>query len=206
MKIYISHTSPFARIPRIVLREKRLVDRIEEVVPQMRVPDSPYYQVNPSGRIPFLRVDEGFTIEGSDLIAAYFDHLDGKPLFDMPTGVERWHALHMQEMARSLMDGLAVWVRELKRPSEEQSPTTLTHEETRSERLLAWWEARAHEPLLNGPLNMIQITLASALDLDRRIGPFNWRGDHPGLNQWINGLAARPSLRDTAALDGSMVG
>lgn len=205
MKLYISHTSPYARIPRIVLREKRLADCVDEIVARTREQNSPYYDINPSGRIPFL-IDGEVSLEGSDLAAAYLDHVGGAPLFESPSGADRWQALQFQEMARSLLDGLAVWVRELKRPPHDQSAVTLTHERDRTKRLLSWWEDRAGHAQLLGPLNMAQITLATALDLDQRVGPFSWRQDHPGLLRWMEALTARPSFQDTALPDGSVIG
>jgi glutathione S-transferase len=49
MKLYITPGSPYARIARIVVLEKRLEDRIEIVVAQTRSVDSPYYRIAPSG-------------------------------------------------------------------------------------------------------------------------------------------------------------
>ena len=44
-------------------------------------PRSPYYEINASGRVPYLVRDDGVGMEHSDLIAAYLDHIDGKPTF-----------------------------------------------------------------------------------------------------------------------------
>ena len=76
----------------------------------------------------------------------------------------------------------------------------------RAARLLDWWEARAGDRLLLGALNMTQITLAAALDMDERIGPFTWRDSHPELSRWMTALTARPSFLDTAMPDGAMIG
>ena len=204
--LYISETSPYARIPRIVLREKRLHDQVEEKLGQTRTRNSPYYAVNPSGRIPFLQGPDGLSLEGSTLIAEYLDHLDGAPIFDRPKSADRWQELYFEEMARSLMDGLAVWGRELKRPELERSATLLEHEQERAARLIQFWEELAGHPVLIGPLNLTQITLATALDMDQRITPFNWRTDNPGLDRWMTAISARPSLRQTAVPPGQSLG
>ena len=68
MKLYITAYSPYARMTRILAREKNLLSRIEEIVAQTRVEESPYYTVNPSGRVPYLQCDNGFCIEDSHLI------------------------------------------------------------------------------------------------------------------------------------------
>ena len=54
MKLYYTGTSPYARLARIVVLEKGLANRIEMLEAKTRTLDSPYYQVNPSGRVPFL--------------------------------------------------------------------------------------------------------------------------------------------------------
>ena len=90
MHLYISETSPYARILRIVLREKRLQDRVTEVAALTRTKDSQYYAVNPSGRIPFQTGPDGLTLEGSALIADFLDDIDGHPLFARPTDSARW--------------------------------------------------------------------------------------------------------------------
>ena len=71
---------------RIVVIEKGLESRVETIIAQTRRTDSPYYKINPSGRVPYLVRDDGVGLEESALICAYLDQLDGKPLFDLPTG------------------------------------------------------------------------------------------------------------------------
>ena len=44
-----------------------------------RAVNSPYYRVNPSGRVPYLMLDDGKGLEGSQLICAYLDHMTGSP-------------------------------------------------------------------------------------------------------------------------------
>ena len=82
MKLYITAGSPYARMARIMVLEKALESRVEIIVAQTRRADSPYYKINPSGRVPFLVRDDGVGLEESSLICAYLDHLDGKPAFD----------------------------------------------------------------------------------------------------------------------------
>ena len=86
MKLYFTATSPYARLVRIVVVEKQLEGRVEFVLAQTRVPNSPYYAINPSGRVPYLVCDEGTELEDSALICAYLDHLDGAPAFEAPPG------------------------------------------------------------------------------------------------------------------------
>jgi glutathione S-transferase len=51
MKLYITPGSPYARMARIVVVEKGLASRVEIVLAQTRVIDSPYYTItNPIGK------------------------------------------------------------------------------------------------------------------------------------------------------------
>ena len=86
MKLYVTYTSPYARLARIVVIEKALGDRVKIIEAKTRTTDSPYYQINPSGRVPYLVDDAGVGMEDSQLICAYLDSLDGKPRFHDPRG------------------------------------------------------------------------------------------------------------------------
>ncbi len=198
MKLYITETSPYARVVRVVLLEKGLEDRVEILIAQTRVSDSPYYSINPSGRVPYLIRDDGVALEESALICAYLDHLEGKPAFDPPDGEQVWEARRLEALARSLLDWLAVWGRELQRPPNERSPTILEYEADRSGRMADFWELQIGHPLMRGALNMAQITLTCALGLEARNPHLSWRPGHPKLSSWFDAIAAHPSLVATA--------
>src|SRR6185503_12930833 len=201
MKLYITPGSPYARIARIVILEKGLESRVEIIVAQTRLADSPYYRINPSGRVPYLIRDDGVGMEESALICAYLDQLEGKPIFGLPAGDEAWEAHRLEALARSMVDGLAVWSRERARPENERSPTVIRHEAERSRRLIDLWEKEIDHGLMRGALNLAQITLACGLGLEARNSDFQWRPGHPKLCRWFEWLAARPSFAATAPRD-----
>lgn len=198
MKLYITDGSPYARIVRIVILEKGMADKVEVILAPTRQQDSPYYKINPSGRVPFLIRDDGVAMEESTLIAHYLDHLDGKPQFDWPVGDAGWEAQRIDALAHSLIDGLAVWSRELARAANERSATTLAHETARSQRMADLWESTIAHPIMNGPLNLAQITLACALGMAARNPNFKWRDGHPKLCAWFDRFTQRPSFTATA--------
>ena len=184
---------------RIVVLEKNLADRVEIVAAQTRTANSPYYQINPSGRVPYLVRDDGVGMEESAVICAYLDRLDGEPSFDLPPGEQAWEARRLEALARSLMDGLAVWLRELYRPVDERSPGLIRHETERAARMVELWEREIGHPFMRGAaLNMAQITLACALGLEARNPEFDWRSGHTRLCDWYAPIAARPSFTTTA--------
>lgn len=198
MKLYITKGSPYARIVRVVVLEKGLTDRVEIISAKTRQVDSPYYSINPSGRVPYLVRDDGVGLEESALICAFLDRLECKPAFDLPAGEPAWEARRLEALARSMLDGFAVWARETRRPSGEQSPTILQHEADRARRMVDLWEREIDNPLFRGALNLAQITLACALGFAALIPEFHWRPGHPKLGDWFDQISARPSLAATA--------
>lgn len=198
MKLYVTPGSPYARMARIVVLEKGLQRRVETITAKTRAADSPYYGINPSGRVPYLVRDDGVGMEESALICAYLDHLDGKPAFDPPGSGQSWEARRLEALARSLLDGLSVWLRETLRPANERSPGLIQHETGRAQRMVEVWEREIGHALMRGELNMVQITLACALGLEARNPGFRWRPGHPKLTAWFDRIAARPSFTATA--------
>ena len=198
MKLYITAGSPYARMVRIVILEKGLESRVEVIAAQTRLADSPYYRINPSGRVPYLVRGDGVGLEESAVICAYLDHLDGRPAFDPPAGDQAWEARRLEGLARSMVDGLAVWGREIVRPPDERSPAVLQHEAQRSRRMADLWESEIDHPLMRGPLSLAQITLACGLGLEARNPYLRWRPGHPKLCAWFDSIAARPSFAATA--------
>ena len=198
MKLYITEGSPYARIVRVAVIEKGFESRVEIIYAKTRAAGSPYYQINPSGRVPYLIRDDGVALEESQLICAYLDQLDGKPVFNLPAGEPGWEARRLEALARSLMDGLAVWSRENARAANERSPTTIKHETARAARMADVWEKAIAHPWMQSTLNMAQITLACALGMAARNPDWHWRPGHPELCAWFERIAARPSLAATA--------
>lgn len=196
MKLYITPGSPYARMARIVALEKGLESRVEIIAAQTRAADSPYYRINPSGRVPYLIREDGVGVEESAVICAYFDHLDGSPAFDVRP--DDWEARRLEAMARSMVDGLAVWGRELTRPKGERSATLLEHEAERARRMAELWEAEIDHPLMRGALSMAQITLACGLGMEARNPHLHWRPRRPKLCDWYEPIAERASFAATA--------
>jgi glutathione S-transferase len=150
MKLYVTFTSPYARLARILVLEKALEDRVEIIAAKTRVANSPYYQINPSARVPYLLDDSGFGMEDSQLICAYLDNLDGKPRFHDFARQTDWAYQRLEFSARNMCDGVSVWLREMARPASDRSPTVLAHELARAQRMADVFEDRVADPLLGG--------------------------------------------------------
>ena len=98
-------------------------------------------------------------------------------------------------MARSLLDGISVWAREVIRPESEQFPGIIEHERRRADRLADYFESIIGEPPLTGKLNTVQIALFCALDADRRLPDLDWRAGRPDLVEWHARMLAAPSVK-----------
>ncbi len=198
MKLYFTPLSPYARMARIAVLEKNLSESVELIAARTREPDSPYYAINPSGRVPYLVLDEATGLEGSELICAYLDAVDGDPILGVPSGTDHLTFRRLEAQARSMLDGLSVWRREFYRPEADRSPTLFAHEAARGQRLAALWERDVDHACLQGALNMVQITLICALQMERLLPELDWRTGHPKLCTWEAKLAARASIAETA--------
>src|SRR5262245_49003936 len=198
MKLYVTYTSPYARLARIVVLEKQLEGRVEIIEAKTRTLGSPYYQINPSGRVPYLIDDAGVGMEDSQLICAYLDNVDGKPRFHKPLGPPYWTYFRLEFIARSMCDGISVWTREMARPANERSPTVLAHEAARSQRMADFFEDLMDHPLMQGPPSMAHLILAVALERARYCGLDSLTNGHPQLVNWMRSMSDLPSLRKTA--------
>jgi glutathione S-transferase len=198
MKLYVTYTSPYARLARIIVLEKALEDRVEIIEAKTRTRDSPYYQINPSGRVPYLVDDAGVGMEDSQLICAYLDSLDSKPRFHKPLGSSDWAYLRLEFMARNMCEGIAVWGREMSRPESERSPTVLAHEVARSQRVADVFEDLVADPLMQGEPRMAHLILAVAVEMARKRGLGDLTNGRPQLASWMRRMSDLPSMQKTA--------
>lgn len=197
MKLYVTFTSPYARLARIMVIEKSLEDRVDVIAAKTRIADSPYYQINPSGRVPYLVDDSGIGMEDSQLICAYLDNLDGKPRFHNPGGQTDWPQQRLEFAARNMCEGICVWIREMARPAGERSPTVLAHEVSRAHRTADLFEGRVADPTMQGKPSMTHLILAVALDVAARRGFGDLTVSRPQLAIWMRSMSALPSMQKT---------
>ncbi|HEY7246963.1 MAG TPA: glutathione S-transferase family protein [Xanthobacteraceae bacterium] len=198
MKLYVTYGSPYARLARIVVVEKGLEDRVEIIEAKTRTKNSPYYQINPSGRVPYLIDDAGIGMEDSQLICAYLDNLDGEPCLHDPLLESEWAYRRLEASARSMCEGICVWVRQMHLPQSERSPTVLAHEVARSQRMADVFETRVCDPLMQGAPRMAHLILAVSVDVARKRGLGDLTDGRPQLAAWMRRIADLPGMRATA--------
>jgi glutathione S-transferase len=74
MKLYYAKQSPFARRVRMLLRERGLLSRLDEIATAPWDSPAELLAVNPTSKVPALVLDDGTALTESALIAT---HLDG---------------------------------------------------------------------------------------------------------------------------------
>jgi glutathione S-transferase len=198
MKLYVTFTSPYARLARILVLEKALEERVEIIAAKTRVADSPYYQINPSGRVPYLIDDSGAGMEDSQLICAYLDGLDGKPLFHDSVRQTDWAYQRLEFAARNMCEGVCVWIREMARPASERSPTVLAHEVARAQRMADVFEERVDHPPMQGAPSMAHLILAVSIDVAAKRGFGDLTTGRRQLAAWMRSMSGLPSMQRTA--------
>jgi glutathione S-transferase len=199
MKLFYSPNSPYARIARVAAIESGVASAIEHVQVRNRASESPLLDCSPVGRVPTLVSGELVLCEARN-ICSYFGALTGSVQF-FPRRND-WVSLSLESMIVGFLDGVAVWIRERRRNTHEQSGFLLQVEEQRAKRCLAYFERQvaASPPGLNH-WSFAEIALACALE----IMEFNslvegWPDDCPALKSWLHDRSTRTSMLETRPL------
>jgi glutathione S-transferase len=198
MDLFITPNSPYARKARVVVRELGLLERVGEVRVTLRDPQSALLQYGPVGRVPALLVGERLITEHA-IVCEYLDSMRDGPRLLPAAGETRWAALELEGRALGLLDGVAFWVRELRRSPSERSSALIDIERARASRCLDVLENDAAAGRFRGPLTLAAITTGCTLGLvDFALAELAWRAERPALAAWYSEFAARPSMIATA--------
>jgi glutathione S-transferase len=194
MKLYHAKPSPFARRVRVLLRERRLMSRIDEIATAPWDSPAELLAVNPASKVPTLLLDDGTTLTESALIAAYLDGVeDAAPR--LPSAAMTC-LLHAWGLAEGLTATAWFVVVEARRDEAQRSPAWLARQRDAINRCLVALEPVA--PLPPAP-SYAHIVLGVVLGyLDFRLSSIDWRSGEPRLAQWYATFAQRDAIRATA--------
>jgi glutathione S-transferase len=194
MKLYHAKPSPFARRVRVLLRERGLLSRIDEIAAAPWDSPAELLAVNPTSKVPALVLDDGTTLTESALIATHLDGLgDGAPLVP---GAAMTHLLHVWGLAEGLTAAAWLVVVEARRDEAQRSPGWMGRQRDAIDRCLAALETVAPLP---PALSYAHIVLGVALGyLDFRLSSIDWRSSQPRLAQWYATFAQRDAMQATA--------
>jgi glutathione S-transferase/environmental stress-induced protein Ves len=198
MQLYYSTGSPYARVIRVALREAGLLPQVRESVATLRDPASVLLPYNPVGRVPTLLLADGTVLTETPLILDHLDSLGAPHRLLPPTGPARWAAAARLGQVIGLLDGVAVWNRELRRPEHERSPGVIALETGRANRVLDTLEGVAVAWGFSGAPDAPRIALGCVLGYaEQRHRAWAWRDGRPRLAAWFEAMAARPSFQAT---------
>ena len=196
MKLFYASGSPYARIARVVIRELRLENRIEEIEVTLRDPNSSLLPYNPGGKVPTLQLDDGTIVNESLLILTFLDtQHSGRKLLPMD-GSDGWKTLSELGRAYAFLDAVTVWNRELR--FGQSAPGVIALEKARADRVADGLEAALAAGAYSGPIDASQIVLGAALEnFARRHKVWDWRRGRPFLSRFLDDIAQRPSFTAT---------
>jgi len=202
MKLYYSTTSPYSRKVRLVVLEKGLGVRVEELVVNPFKGDLELNALNPLGKVPVLLLDDGESLFDSPVICRYLNGLsDRHPL--VPHEYRRhWLTMRWEALADGMTDAAYNLVMERRRPAAEQSPGWIGHWATEIQCVLRHMEERVSE--LDGDITLAQLAVATSIGyLDFRVPELLYEAqcpqvaEYPCLQAWYEKFASRPSMLAT---------
>ncbi|KAE8437447.1 MULTISPECIES: glutathione S-transferase N-terminal domain-containing protein [Halomonadaceae] len=197
MELYLNATSPYARLVRIVLLEKGLMDAVTLKWCDPWADDAELLKANPAGRIPALVTEEGTTLSESMLIAVYLDSVSPNP--PMLPAASLGNVLHLAGLGQNLMDAAFTTVIARKHYGNEIDNSELGQRRSRAiQRLLNQLNSELGDKQ-QASINLGEIAIAVALDyLAFRLPEVNWKEEYPRLQAWHTGVTARDSFQETA--------
>jgi Glutathione S-transferase len=194
--LYQTH-SPYARKVLVMAHEAGLGGRLEvihhETSPTNR--NDEVFAKNPLGKVPVLIFEDGFALFDSPVICEYLDGLHGGRRLIPADRRKRLETLRLQAVAQGICDaGIAL------RWDTERRPQGLRWKalaDGQAEKLLAAYDFFEREADLDGPVDLGQIALATALDwIAFRTLP-DFLAGRPRLARWYRVFIERPSMRAT---------
>lgn len=194
--LYQTH-SPYARKVLVMAHEAGLAGRIEvihhETSPTRR--NEAVFAANPLGKVPVLICADGLALFDSVAICDHLDGLHDGPKLIPPAGRARALTLRLQALAQGVADaGIALrWDTE-RRPEALRYPALA---EGQAAKLQAGYDFAEREADLDGPVELGQIALATALSWLEFRGLPAFRPGRPRLSAWFDTFSRRPSMRAT---------
>ncbi|WP_343717052.1 glutathione S-transferase family protein [Inquilinus sp.] len=197
MKLLYQTHSPYARKVLVMAHEVGLAGRIEvihhETSPTRR--NDAVFAANPLGKVPVLICADGLALFDSVAICDHLDGLHDGPKLIPPAGRARALTLRLQALAQGLADaGIALRWETERRPEALRYPALA---EGQAAKLQAAYDFIEREVDLDGPVELGQIALATALSWLEFRGLPEFRPGRPRLSVWFDAFSRRPSMLAT---------
>ena len=197
MKLIFTTTSPLARKCRIIIRELRLIDRIEEIITTTRSEDALIMSYNPNGMVPTLETDEGYSICESTVICNYLEKQSENFEFISQEEQEYWQIIGLDAIASQMLESVVSRARDMKfKPKEFHFPAGIKYEQRRVQRGLDFLEKKSS--IFINKVNRLHITLGMVcLVLDNVFPDEEWRENRTNILKIYEEFKSRDSFKDT---------
>lgn len=196
MRLFYAPGSPYARIARMAVIELGLEAAVRAEETTLRDPASALLPHSPVGRVPALLLEDGTTITETTPVLMMLDSLAAPARRILPvTAAPR--ALAAYGRVLGLLDGIAVWNRELRRPEDERSPAVIALEAGRAARVA---DALEGDVAAGGfaARDAAWLALIAAFGYcERRHPAFDWRPGRPALAAFFDAAQQHPSVART---------
>ena len=195
MKLFYSGNSPYARRPRIAIREAGLMDSVEEVVAAGDERGPMLFKYGPGAKVPGLLTDSGAYICETLLIDMYLDEMSGGKLYPK-NQIARDLAFEIDGVASLLMESLFYRSHENRREDGEKSQGFIDKESARADRTYDALENLVDK--FGDDLHLGLISAVASLGYaDWRHPGDEWRSGRPKLTAWFEEIMTRPAMDET---------
>lgn len=196
MKLYYAPTSPFARKVRIAIYELG-IESLVEFVQTDPWTSAELRQLNPLGKVPTFVCGSEQPLFESGLICEYLNQYADGELFPKP-GAPRWNVLRRQAVADGVSASAGRLFADERRAANERAASVMERQRQAIDMGLDALE-RDVAALSDQLADIGSIAVASSLQyLDFRWPDRDWSVTRPALRGWLNDIAQRPSLVQTA--------
>lgn len=198
MKLIASLTSPYVRKVRVVMAEKKLDYQLQ--LENVWAADTKIQEVNPLGKVPCLIIEDHGALFDSAVIVEYLDTLSPVSRLIPQGGRERAAVKCVEALADGAMDACVIIIKELQRPTAQQSAEWIERQYGKITAALNALEASlGDQPYCMGiNLTLADIAVGCFLGmLDLRFVHLEWRTNRPNLEKLYKKLSARQSFIDT---------
>lgn len=199
MKLYASPASSFARKIRVMLIEKAVAHEVEMV--NLWEPNR-LQEINPIGKVPALRLDDGRVLVNSPLIADYLDATYPQPRFIPADAHGRFEARRWEALADGTMDAVGASLYEMRFHDEaRRSQAWLDRQRGKVDAGLAALEAMLGDRpwCVGNAMSIADLAIACHLGfIALRAPQFFAQEKHPNLTRLWKAMEARESMKKTA--------
>ena len=195
MKLFYSDNSPYARRPRIAIREAGLMDSVEEVEAAGDDREPMLFKYGPGAKVPGLLTDSGAYLCETLLINIYLNEMSGGQLYPKDQNA-RDLAFQIDGVASLLMESLFYRSHENRREDDEKSHGFIDKELARANRTYDSLENLVDK--FGDDLHLGLISVVASLGYaDWRHPRDEWRIGRPKLTTWFEEIMKRPAIDET---------